>query len=143
MSIEEQLKHFIVVKYGSIRKFAPCTGLPYSTIISILRRGIDNCNGQNLKMICEALHISQEALLNGKIEEIQPIVLEIDEKHHDLRLYLNHFINEVLKASGADADQKFVLDGKVVDRKDAAYIKSHVEFMLDFLGKQQQDNEEN
>jgi hypothetical protein len=48
----------------------------------------------------------------------------------------------VLKASGADADQKFVLDGKVVDRKDASYIKSHIEFMLDFLGKQQ-DNEEN
>lgn len=142
MSIEEQLKHFIVVKYGSIRKFAPRTGLPYSTIISILRRGIDNCNGQNLKMICEALHISQEALLNGKIEEIQPIMLEIDEAPHDLRLYLNHFINEVLKASGADADQKFVLDGKVVDRKDASYIKSHIEFMLDFLGKQQ-DNEEN
>lgn len=68
MTIENQLKEKILAEYGSIREFAAKVKLPYSTIDSILKRGICNASIKNIIKICECLGISVDSLANGKIE---------------------------------------------------------------------------
>lgn len=62
--MEEELKKLIIEKYGSIRKFAIKIDIPYTTIDSILKRGIDNSNVSNVIKICKALNISLDQSLN-------------------------------------------------------------------------------
>ena len=65
--IERKLKELIIERYGSLREFTPHTGLPYTTVHTILKRGIDNSSVENVIAICRALHISADALANGEI----------------------------------------------------------------------------
>ena len=67
MTIEEQLKQMILNHSGSVNKFASEIGLPYSTVASILNRGVKNANVQNIIKVCQALGISADELANGRI----------------------------------------------------------------------------
>lgn len=70
MTIEEKLKNYILTKHKSIREFVKCTGLPYSTVDGILKRGIANSSIGNILIICKTLQISADELANGKIVPI-------------------------------------------------------------------------
>ena len=72
MTIEEQLKQFILSRYGSLREFTMSTDIPYSTLDSILRRQIKNSGVSNILKICNALHISADDLIYGKITPVTP-----------------------------------------------------------------------
>lgn len=66
--LENKLKELIINKYGSIRQFSIKINIPYTTVDSILKRGIDNSNVGNVIKMCKALNISIDNLLdNGKI----------------------------------------------------------------------------
>lgn len=67
MTKEEQLKAFILTKYKSLREFTQEFDIPYSTMSTILKRGIDNSNVTNIIKICQALNISADELAEGKI----------------------------------------------------------------------------
>ena len=56
--LEEKIKELIIEKYGSVRQFALKIDIPYTTIDSILKRGIDNSNVSNVIKMCKALGIS-------------------------------------------------------------------------------------
>lgn len=56
--LEEKIKNLIIERYGSIRQFALKIDIPYTTIDSILKRGIDNSNVSNVLKMCKALGIS-------------------------------------------------------------------------------------
>lgn len=56
--LEEKIKDLIIEKYGSVRQFALKIDVPYTTIDSILKRGIDNSNVSNVIKMCKALGIS-------------------------------------------------------------------------------------
>lgn len=56
--LEEKIKNLIINKYGSIRQFALKINIPYTTIDSILKRGIDNSNVSNVLKMCNALGLS-------------------------------------------------------------------------------------
>lgn len=56
--LEEKIKKLIIEKYGSVRQFALKIDVPYTTIDSILKRGIDNSNVSNVIKICKALDLS-------------------------------------------------------------------------------------
>lgn len=64
--LENKLKNLIVEKFGSVRQFAFSIGIPYTTIDSILKRGIDNSNVGNVIKMCKALDISIDNLLDNK-----------------------------------------------------------------------------
>jgi len=66
-SIEEQLKELILTKYKSIREFANEIGIPYTTMDSILKRGVRNANITNILKITKALNIDTEQLALGII----------------------------------------------------------------------------
>lgn len=63
---EDKLKNLIIEKYGSIRQFSFKIDIPYTTVDSILKRGIDNSNVGNVIKICKALNISIDTLLDNK-----------------------------------------------------------------------------
>lgn len=71
MTIEKELKNLILKRYGSILEFTNKTGLPYSTIDSIFRRGVLNSNIANVIKICEELKISVDALASNEIIPVE------------------------------------------------------------------------
>ena len=79
MSTEEKLKEFILSKYSSVREFTLEIDFPYTTLDSLLKRGIGNSSVTNVLKICKALHISGDALANGEIVPIQ----EAEKEHAD------------------------------------------------------------
>ena len=143
MSTEEKLKNYIVMKYGSVRKFAPLTGLPYSTIASILRRGVKNCNLQNLQAICDALNISSIALLDGIIEEKPK---EQDDKifveRSDVGAFVDYFIKDLNAVIELKPQKEITFDGISLIKNDAAFIKNYLNMMLFMLREERKNHKE-
>lgn len=71
MSVELELKNLILDRYKSLREFAIKIDMPYSTIDTILKRGVDKANVYNIIKICKELNIDAEALGEGRIEHKQ------------------------------------------------------------------------
>ena len=54
----EILKRVILSRYKSIRQFAVEMGIPYSTLITALERGVDGMAYSTVIRICEALSLN-------------------------------------------------------------------------------------
>lgn len=66
--IETRLKKMISRKYGSLKNFSAAIEIPYPTLDSIFKRGLQKSSSVNLVKICSALNISvTELLLNDEI----------------------------------------------------------------------------
>ena len=64
---EIRLKEMIIEKYGSLKKFCEIIDMPWTTLDSILKRGIANSNITNVMKITRELHIDTESLATGSI----------------------------------------------------------------------------
>lgn len=62
MTLEEQLKREILNRYKSIREFSSMTGIPYSTVDSVLKRGIKNSGVGTVIRIFSFLDIDVESI---------------------------------------------------------------------------------
>lgn len=67
MNKEEYLKDLIEIKYGNVKSFSEHAGLKYTTVRSILERGVLNAKVENVIKICDALGIKPEDIL--KVED--------------------------------------------------------------------------
>ena len=67
MTIEQELKELVLKQYGSVREFSMQSGIPYSTIDSIFKRGVANSNVTNILKICAILGISADGLAKNCI----------------------------------------------------------------------------
>jgi len=67
MTIEKRLKHLILSQYKSLMAFANATGVPYTTVDSMLKRGVMNAGVGKVIKICRGLGISADGLADGKI----------------------------------------------------------------------------
>ncbi|MDF2608913.1 MAG: hypothetical protein K0R92_387 [Lachnospiraceae bacterium] len=67
-TVESKLKDIIIERYGSLKRFTDNIDMPWSTLDSILKRGIINSNINNVLKITEALNLSAEALAYGSIQ---------------------------------------------------------------------------
>lgn len=67
MTIEEELKAFIRSRYGSVRAFSASSSIPYSTIATIFKRGVNQSSITSLMSICKVLGISVDQLAEGRI----------------------------------------------------------------------------
>ena len=67
---EDVLKNLILSKYKSIRDFTTQANMPYTTVDSVLKRGILKSNVDTVIKICQFLGISADALINGEIKSI-------------------------------------------------------------------------
>lgn len=67
--IENQLKAMICERFNSVKEFASAIELPYTTVDSILKRGVDKANVINIIKICTKLGIDVDALASGNIQK--------------------------------------------------------------------------
>lgn len=66
-NIEMKLKELILARYGSLSKFCEKIDIPWTTLDSILKRGIDKANITNVLKITNELGLEVEPLANGEI----------------------------------------------------------------------------
>ena len=64
---ELKIKAMIVEKYGSLKKFCEIIDMPWTTLDSILKRGIANSNITNVMKITKELGVDTESLAAGVI----------------------------------------------------------------------------
>lgn len=70
MTLEEQLKQEILARYKSIREFSAMTRIPYSTVDSVLKRGIKNSGVGTVIKIFSFLDIDVESIASGSLKRI-------------------------------------------------------------------------
>lgn len=68
--IELQLRNYILAQYNTLSNFSKQAKIPYSTLDSIFKRGINNCTIANIVKICSFLNISIDELLKGNISTL-------------------------------------------------------------------------
>ena len=81
MSIEQELKQLMIAKSSSVRQFAIDVELPYTTIMSMLNKGIGNAGVNKIIKICDYLKIDVDALAErvGTIESVEYVEATEDE----------------------------------------------------------------
>ena len=73
-NVENELKELILDRYGNLSEFCKKIDLPWTTLDSILKRGVDKANIRNILKITSELGIDVERLANGEIvykEDVQ------------------------------------------------------------------------
>ena len=128
MTTEEKLKVFILTKYRSLRQFTQEIELPYSTMTTLLKKGVNNSNVQTVIKICQALNISTDALAEGQIVPI--------EKSIDAEVRIEDILNE--------AKQKLLnsnhltIENKTASAEDVYLIVSTLDTVLEIRKMQSQ-----
>lgn len=105
MTIEEKLKDLILNRYKSVLEFSNTADIPYTTVKSILSRGVGNASVNNIVKICKTLNISVDALADGKIQDKYYIE---DKKSVELDDIVN-------RAKSSISNHSLTINGKVVD----------------------------
>lgn len=77
MKPEEKLKNLILLKYKSLRAFTQENNISYSTVNSMISRGIAGAGVSTVLKVCQALEISVEDLLD---EDEQKNTAESEEE---------------------------------------------------------------
>lgn len=75
--LETNLKSLIIEKYGSLKKFTETINMPWTTLDSILKRGVANSNITNVLKITHELGLNAEKLVDGEICYNSPSVSTI------------------------------------------------------------------
>ena len=65
MSREHFLRNLILDNYPSLRQFALEADIPYSSLMTILSRGVGGASFDVVMQICKKLQIEPSALLNA------------------------------------------------------------------------------
>lgn len=81
--METRLKKMIINRYGSLKKFCETIDMPWTTLDSILKRGIANSNITNVMKITRELNIDTESLASGVIIDINYIEPQTIAAHFD------------------------------------------------------------
>ena len=116
MTKEEMLKQYILTKYKSLREFTQKIDMPYSTMTTILRNGINNANVQNIIKICNELEISVDDLEEGRIVPVQK---EKPAQAVDLAEVWKDFLNRNLNIDA----EKVLIYGDPVKTDDIMLLK--------------------
>lgn len=73
MSKEQILKNEILAQYKSVRQFALEMGMPYSSLMSALEKGISGMAYETVIGICRKLGINPMDFSKNKIEEVNSL----------------------------------------------------------------------
>ena len=73
--LEEELQRLMENKSGSVRAFAIDNEIPYTTLKSMLSRGVMATNVSNVITICKALGIRPESLGEDNLEFSSPTII--------------------------------------------------------------------
>lgn len=62
MSREQKLRNLILDRYVSLRSFSAESGIPYSTLMTLLSRGIGGASFDTVVLICRILDIDPKEI---------------------------------------------------------------------------------
>lgn len=136
MTIEEKLRELILSRYKSLRDFVQHADMSYSTVDSILRRGIANSSLTNIFKLCKALNISADELANNMI------VSNAEVK--DDRLSAD--ISELVKFAKMNVQEyeSLTLDGKLITQEELEVILDAIDIGIEIVRrKKRRDSDEN
>lgn len=120
-SVEEQIRQVISQNYKSVRAFAIEKNIPYTSIMSLFKRGIGNASINTVFKVCKALDIDVNSIETGKIKiknslshDEEAIVQEINEIIRTLSLedlfeakgYLKRLSEERVQSAENSADKQ-------------------------------------
>lgn len=91
MTVEEQVKSLILQKYKSVRAFTQAIEVPYSTIDSMLKKGIAGTGIQTVLKVCHALEIDVDSIESGTIKFSSTIPFSDIEPAGEESMLLNNF----------------------------------------------------
>ncbi|HCD5889916.1 TPA: helix-turn-helix transcriptional regulator [Staphylococcus aureus] len=98
MDKEKHLKHLMEMKSGSVKAFSEDIGLAYTTVRSILERGVFNAKVENIIKICKGLNIKPENImdLNDTIisESITTLIKLTPPRQKNVLNYANEQLDE-------------------------------------------------
>ncbi|MGO3521711.1 MAG: helix-turn-helix domain-containing protein [Leuconostoc mesenteroides] len=86
MNREMYLKELMEAKYGTVRNFSEQIKVPYTTVRSILERGVLNAKMENIINICKGLGITPEQLYNFEdsvVANISKVAVRLTEKRQN------------------------------------------------------------
>ena len=90
MSIEEQIKKIILDNYKSIRDFSIKNNMSYTTVHTILNRGVTNASITSIMDICNALNIDIDSFPTGIVSFKQPkINAEFLSAYNEIKDYMS------------------------------------------------------
>lgn len=136
---EDKLKQLILSRYSSVKSFAEENGMPYSTVRSILERGIMNANVENAIKICSALGIRPEIfspLLANQNEhpEILTIYNQLEDPNKEKVLdYATVLLNEQNNMKTSTVLEKYKNDDYIIDYVEGLVAAGHGTFQEDNL----------
>ena len=114
MNTEELLKNLIIEKAGSVNKFAQEIGIAQSTLVSVFSRGVNKSNINTIIKICQALEISADALIDGRIVSNKDIV------------------PDYLVQSKQDPKQQILIERfSTLSPENQKQVESYISFLLD------------
>ena len=127
-TIEQRLQDLILERYSTMLEFSRQTGVPRSTLSSILKRGILNSTVSNVKLICEALSLSMDELTDGRItsdiDAPKPVVGNIDKS-------LSDFCRDLRTRDD------LYMSGRPLDHDGAVALAELIELSVGFVQKRQ------
>ncbi len=129
MTIEEKIKQYILDRYSSIREFTQIHDINYSTLDSILKRGISNSSVVNVIKICKALGISADELAEGRI--IPKVDYMVDDDN--LLIEVNDIISDTKARLLNYTD--LTLNGKPVSEETKKAIVQGIEISVELAKK--------
>ena len=77
--LEAKIKSLIIEKYGSLKKFSETIDMPWTTLDSILKRGMANSNITNVLKITRELGL--DADLGGESSVSKPAYILVKLRH--------------------------------------------------------------
>lgn len=81
MDATTKLRSLIFDRYKSVKEFSEAANVPYTTVHSILQRGVENSSVGNVIKLCRALEISVDDLLKPEdTYYVNPDTAQIAEK---------------------------------------------------------------
>ena len=125
MTIEERLRDLILSRYPSLKDFAIAAGVKYSTVVTILQRGVENAGMSNIRRICETLGITIDGLGRG---ELEPAAYG-DLIATDFSIYQNRLLAVLI-------DENVYLDGVAITQDEALMIDDQIFAALDIIRRQ-------
>lgn len=116
-NLENNLKELIIKRYGSLNKFADKIKIPWSTLNSVLNRGINNSNISNVIRICKELDISVDEIANGRItsnddyrssESYSPDVRAIAREAQNLTQEKRDLLSKLVQSMTNSGDEELI-----------------------------------
>lgn len=121
--LENELRDLIIRRYGTINNFCKKEGIPNSTISTIFSKGIGKGNITTMIKLCKALHISTDALAEGRI---QPTISESILKTDD-------FADIVEAVKSLVSDSLLKVDDKYLNIYEQRYICATLDNIPEFI----------